>query len=195
MKLQVALLAAGRSDRYGSNKLLAPHRRSRQPLLQHVLERYRQAGLFPIQVLTGCWHHPLQGALQDQPDIAVHYVTNWQEGIAASLREAAQLISANDESLLIGLGDQAGVTTELLQSLVNLYASRPVITATVCNGIISPPVIFPYHERAILQQLQGDKGAGKTLQQLADTAPERIQLLTVSSLIDIDCPDDWLKLD
>lgn len=195
MKLKIAMLAAGRSDRYGSNKLLAPHRRSKQPLLQHVLERYRKAGLFPIQVLTGCWHNALQEALQGPPDIVIQYVRNWQEGIAASLREAAQLISANDESVLIGLGDQAGLTTELLQSLVNLYASRPVITATVCNGIISPPVIFPYHELAILQQLQGDKGAGKFLQQLADTAPERIQLLKVSSVIDIDCPDDWLQLD
>lgn len=192
MKLQLALLAAGRASRYGSNKLLAVHPASQQPLLYHIISEYQKAGVTDIVVLTGYWHNAIRETLPS--GVNHHYVDNWQEGMAASVRAAAALDLTGYDGLMIGLGDQAGISAILINSLLTDYASNPVITATNCQGIIGPPVIFPPQSLTVLKQLQGDSGAGKYLRKLALVSPGSIQTKQVNSLTDIDSPMDWHKL-
>ncbi len=193
MTLRLALLAAGCARRYGGNKLLAVHPASQQPLLHHVLREYQKAGITDITVLTGYWHNAIS---ENLPTGVTHqYVDDWQEGMAASVRAAAALDLTGYDGLMIGLGDQAGISATLIRSLITDYASNLVITATNCQGIIGPPVIFPPQSLTVLNQLQGDSGAGKYLRKLALVSPDCIQSQSVNSLTDIDYPADWHKLD
>ena len=193
MKLRLALLAAGCASRYGGNKLLAIHPQSRQPLLLHVISEYNKAGITDIVVLSGYWHDAICEALP--ASIFCHYVDDWQEGMAASVRAAAALDLSSYDGLIIGLGDQAGISATLISSLITDYVSNPIITATNCQGIIGPPVIFPPQSLTVLNQLKGDSGAGKYLRKLALVSPDSIQSQRVNSLTDIDYPADWHKLD
>ena len=193
MTLRLALLAAGCGRRYGDNKLLAVHPASQQPLLHHVISEYQKAGITDITVLTGYWHNAIS---ENLPSGFTHqYVDDWQEGMAASVRAAAAIDLTGYDGLMIGLGDQAGISATLISSLITDYASNPVITATNCQGIIGPPVIFPPQSLTVLNQLQGDSGAGKYLRKLALVSPDNIQSQRVNSLTDIDYPADWHKLD
>lgn len=192
MKISVALLAAGKASRYGGNKLLAVHPRNHKFLLEHVIDQYTVAGFTDITVLTGYWHQAIEKAMS--PRASLHYVRDWEEGIAASLRVAAALDNSSD-GLMIGLGDQVGITTSLINQLVEAFKQRPIITATECQGIISPPVIFPIDELTVLSALKGDSGAGKYLRKLTISAPDTIQTVPISALTDIDCPEDWQNLD
>ena len=193
MTLRLALLAAGCARRYGDNKLLAVHPASQQPLLHHVIREYQKAGITDITVLTGYWHNAIS---ENLPSGFTHqYVDDWQEGMAASVRAAAAIDLTGYDGLMIGLGDQAGISATLISSLITDYASNPVITATNCQGIIGPPVIFPPQSLTVLNQLQGDSGAGKYLRKLALVSPDNIQSQRVNSLTDIDYPADWHKLD
>ena len=193
MTLRLALLAAGCASRYGDNKLLAVHPASQQPLLHHVISEYQKAGITDITVLTGYWHNAIS---ENLPSGVTHqYVDDWQEGMAASVRAAAAIDLTGYDGLMIGLGDQAGISATLISSLITDYASNPVITATNCQGIIGPPVIFPPQSLTVLNQLQGDSGAGKYLRKLALVSPDCIQSQRVNSLTDIDYPADWHKLD
>ena len=193
MTLRLALSAAGCARRYGGNKLLAVHPASQQPLLHHVISEYKKAGITDIVVLTGYWHNAIIKTLPT--GVTHHYVDDWEEGMAASVRTAVALDLTGYDGLMIGLGDQAGISAILINSLITDYASNPVITATNCQGIIGPPVIFPPQTLTVLDQLQGDSGAGKYLRKLALTAPDTIQTVYTDSLTDIDCPADWHKLD
>ncbi|MEC9261428.1 MAG: NTP transferase domain-containing protein [Pseudomonadota bacterium] len=193
MTLRLALLAAGCARRYGDNKLLAVHPGSQQPLLHHVISEYQKAGITDITVLTGYWHNAMCETLPT--GVTHHYVDDWQEGMAASVRAAAALDLTGYDGLMIGLGDQAGISATLISSLITDYASNPVITATNCQGIIGPPVIFPPQSLTVLNQLQGDSGAGKYLRKLALVSPGSIQTQRVNALTDIDYPADWRKLD
>ena len=193
MTLRLALLAAGCARRYGGNKLLAVHPASQQPLLHHVISEYQKAGITDITVLTGYWHNAIS---ENLPSGVTHqYVDDWQEGMAASVRAAAAIDLTGYDGLMIGLGDQAGISATLIRSLITDYASNLVITATNCQGIIGPPVIFPPQSLMLLNQLQGDSGAGKYLRKLALVSPDSIQSQRVNSLTDIDYPADWHKLD
>ena len=193
MTLRLALLAAGCARRYGDNKLLAVHPASQQPLLHHVISEYQKAGITDITVLTGYWHNAIS---ENLPSGVTHqYVDDWQEGMAASVRAAAAIDLTGYDGLMIGLGDQAGISATLIRSLITDYASNLVITATNCQGIIGPPVIFPPQSLMLLNQLQGDSGAGKYLRKLALVSPDSIQSQRVNSLTDIDYPADWHKLD
>jgi len=193
VKLCLALLAAGSASRYGGNKLLALHPESQQPLLVHVIRQYQQAGLSDIVVLTGFWHDAIVHALPH--GVKHQFVKQWEEGMAASVRAAAALDLSSYDGLIIGLGDQAGISAGLISSLKTDYASKPVITATDCQGIIGPPVIFPPQSLTVLNQLQGDSGAGKYLRKLALVSPDSIQTKRINTLTDIDYPADWHKLD
>lgn len=192
MTLRLALLAAGCARRYGGNKLLAVHPASQQPLLHHVITEYQKAGITDITVLTGYWHNAIIKTLPT--GVTQHYVGDWQEGMAASVRAAAALDLTGYDGLMIGLGDQAGISATLINSLITDYVSNPVITAANCQGIIGPPVIFPPQSLTVLNQLQGDSGAGKYLRKLALVSPGSIQSQRVNSLTDIDSPMDWHKL-
>ena len=192
MTLRLALLAAGCARRYGDNKLLAVHPASQQPLLHHVISEYQKAGITDITVLTGYWHNAIIKTLPT--GVTQHYVGDWQEGMAASVRAAAALDLTGYDGLMIGLGDQAGISATLINSLITDYVSNPVITAANCQGIIGPPVIFPPQSLTVLNQLQGDSGAGKYLRKLALVSPGSIQSQRVNSLTDIDSPMDWHKL-
>ena len=193
MTLRLALLAAGCARRYGGNKLLAVHPASQQPLLHHVIREYQKAGITDITVLTGYWHKAISENLPS--GVSYQYVDDWEEGMAASVRAAAALDLTGYGGLMIGLGDQAGISATLISSLITDYASNLVITATNCQGIIGPPVIFPPQSLMLLNQLQGDSGAGKYLRKLALVSPDSIQSQRVNSLTDIDYPADWHKLD
>ncbi|GGF58511.1 nucleotidyltransferase family protein [Alteromonas lipolytica] len=191
--INVAVLAAGRASRYGGNKLLATPPGHSSPLVCQVINTCKQAGLTNITLYTGYWHEALEQALP--ASVSQHFVENWQQGIAASLNTAAARAEAAGQPLLIALGDHADLNCSHLHKLVANFHQRQVITATQCAGIITPPVIFPVHELPLLAALKGDSGAGKILKTMVKSAPERIQLVAVEKLTDIDCPADWHKLD
>ncbi|MDC8831190.1 nucleotidyltransferase family protein [Alteromonas gilva] len=190
--IRVALMAAGRASRYGSCKLTALHPVSKLPLICHVIEQYQLAGLNDIVVLTGYWHKTVINALPAQ--VEVSRVPDWQLGLSASVSHATTLLAPYHTGLLIGLGDQAGVHSSLLNALNHQFTLQGKITACCEAERVAPPVIFPRHEVALLQQLSGDEGAGKHLRRLLKTYPNRIHCVATEPVIDIDTPQDWHKL-
>ena len=190
--IRVALMAAGRSSRYDSCKLTALHPITNQPLICHVIAQYQQAGLHDIVVLTGCWHESIINVLPST--VEVSRVPDWEAGLSASIRHGATLLSPQHHALLIGLGDQAGISAAVLHELKLCFESAQKITACCQANIITPPVIFPRHELSLLGTLNGDEGAGKHLRYLAQLHPERIDCIATKPVIDIDKPEDWQKL-
>lgn len=191
--ISVVLLAAGQARRYGSNKLAVIHPQSDLPLICHVIKQYQKAGFTEITVLTGCWHDQLDKLLPDS--IPRHYVEDWQQGMSAGLRSYSSTAIQHAKPLLVGLGDQAGLSADFLEDLTKQFITNGLISASEYEGIIGAPVIFPVNELSVLDTLHGDQGAGKWLRQLKQAHPGRIKTVSTAPILDIDIQSDWQKLD
>jgi molybdenum cofactor cytidylyltransferase len=179
-RLAVALLAAGRSTRFGETNKLAADLGGR-PLLSWAA----QAGL---SIGADCCFI-VNGPEAPVPADGYTRLTNADpaQGMASSLRIAAEAAEqARAAALLILLADVPFVQTDHLERLLSAYAKnddRPVFSM-LPSGVPQPPALFPASRFAALQALEGDKGA-------RGLANEAILIeTTAESLLDIDTPAD-----
>jgi CTP:molybdopterin cytidylyltransferase MocA len=118
---------------------------------------------------------------------------HWDEGLASSLRLGVTHLPAGTEALLVTLADQAAITAFDLRRLASAWRRQPdSAIAASYDGHVGVPAIFPAHAFGLLQELRGDVGARAVLSHLADRV---LRVPMPNASIDIDVPEDLLKLD
>jgi molybdenum cofactor cytidylyltransferase len=173
------ILAAGRSTRMqGIHKLLAPWRG--KPLVAHVADAVRDAGLPPPLVVLGARADEVRAALSGH-DAEFVEARDYAEGLAHSLRAGLSAAPADWTAALICLGDMPRITPDSLAIL----AGTPGIAVPTWQGKRGNPVRWPRAHFAKLMTLSGDVG-GKAL--LADLAEEITEVPMASDAVldDID---------
>lgn len=163
--LAVAVLAAGAGRRFGAIKPLAVL--AGRTLLRRALDTARQLPDADVYVVLGAEveaiiaNNQLQGA-------HILYNPYWREGMAASLRHAAQELKHYSGILFLAV-DQPLVTTQNLVSLTTAWKSDPERKAAAYyGGKPGIPAIFPKRCYPALTRLYGDRGAKPLLQDESD---------------------------
>jgi len=178
--LAVALLAAGRSTRFGSADKLTAALGDR-PLIDWAAK----AGLS----VGAQWQFVVAGPELDADMPGYERLTNShpEQGLASSLRIAAKRAEAlGAGALLILLADVPFVARDHLGRLLAAHGGdgQCCIFSTLAQGVPQPPALFPARYFAALQALEGDKGArGLAQDALFVEAP-------AGSLLDFDTPAD-----
>ncbi len=187
--LHAIVLAAGASTRFGSPKQLA--RVNGQPLLQRVLGlAAEQFGPAVILVLGA--HAAEISATLPPGSASIVINRDWQEGLASSIRAGVQRLPGACDGALLLLADQPLVSTEGLRRLVMAWRRAPrQIVASMYNGIIGVPAVFPRWCFDDLRALRGDQGARVILRRHAD---HLVRLEHPEAALDIDTPEDLLEL-
>jgi molybdenum cofactor cytidylyltransferase len=157
-RVLAVVLAAGRAERFGSDKLL--HQLDGRPLGEHIAATL--AGLPLTARIAVC---PTGNSARRDLFVAHQFdiVENPypERGMGASLALGAQAAIAHDaDALLVCLADMPYVMREHLTALMGIDA--PAAT-TECNGTRSPPAIFSRALFAELSALTGDTGARELL--------------------------------
>lgn len=152
--IAVALLAAGRGLRFGSDKLLAEI--EGEPL-----------GLRPARTLIGLTFASHIAVCRHESELAGHYkifgfdvVSNDrpEKGQAHSLHLAVKAAMLSEaKALLVALADMPFVSATHLTALVAGYDGA--ITASTNGGTPMPPAIFPRDVWPDLLATSGDAGA------------------------------------
>ncbi len=181
-RLVVALLAAGRSQRFGAADKLSASLGGR-PLIDWAAEAGRSiaAAQHVVVIPPGMAQRSVPAGYAQLPN------ADAAEGLAASLRVAARHARQSDASaLLVLLGDMPLVRPAHLAALVAAFVeapSRPVFSRAP-GGTPQPPAIIPAALFPTLEALSGDSGA-RTLARGATfvEAP-------ADSLVDVDTPAD-----
>ncbi|MDE2562858.1 MAG: nucleotidyltransferase family protein [Sphingomonadales bacterium] len=182
-----ALLAAGRSARFGAADKLARDFRG-VPLGLHAARALETVDLTRHWVIVRDAAHP---CAQGWRAAGFELVVNPQadEGMGASLRLAARLADeAGADSLLVCLADMPLVTTAHIAALAGAWRARGGVVASRDGALVSPPAIFAREHFAALAGLAGDRGAKALLGQagLVDSP--------VGALADIDDPATLARL-
>ena len=114
MNASAVVLAAGRSSRMGSNKLLLPF--NGETVLETTLDALKHVSTV---VVTG--HNPNElEALLSKHRVKVAHNPRYEEGMATSFQAGLKAVDA-DAAFLV-LGDQVGLTRGLLSAMVQVMA-------------------------------------------------------------------------
>ncbi|RJT37472.1 4-diphosphocytidyl-2C-methyl-D-erythritol kinase [Mesorhizobium waimense] len=159
LKVDIVLLAAGRSSRMGGpNKLLALF--AGKPLVRRAAERALGSRAANTIVVTGHQHERVRSALSgldvilaDNPDFA--------DGLSSSLKAGIARVASDAAGALIVLGDMPGVSSADLDTLIDAFRKsdgRSVVRAAH-DGRRGNPVLLPRSLFPAIAHLEGDTGA------------------------------------
>ncbi|PCJ90406.1 MAG: 4-diphosphocytidyl-2C-methyl-D-erythritol kinase [Porticoccaceae bacterium] len=161
-KLAVVVLAAGRSSRFGSAKQLALI--DGQPLITHSIQAIQDIDCAGRYVVLGANYDAIYEAVRTLP-ITILKNDCWSEGMASSIRLAAEELKSFD-ALLFLAADQVVVKAEQLNQLVRYWERHAdYIVAASYAATLGIPAIFPSSYFDALASLYGDSGAKKIIRQ------------------------------
>ncbi len=186
------VLAAGAGSRFGGGKLLAPL--AGRPVLTHVLEAVRAAGLAETVVVLGHQAAAIEAAI---PWAGEQRVLNPSpdEGLASSLRVgfAALAASADLDAVFVVLGDQPLLDRAVLRALLaaDTPAGRAFVVPRYVGGGGANPVLVLRAGWPRVAEARGDQGLGPILA----AHPELVaQVELGGSNPDVDTPADLAAL-
>ncbi|MHB2168260.1 nucleotidyltransferase family protein [Alsobacter sp. R-9] len=180
------VLAAGRSSRMGSNKLLADL--AGRPMVRHVAEVALDCGAAPVLVVTGHEEAAVRTALDG---LDVTFVANpaYADGLSTSLKAGIGALPEDVDGAVVLLGDMPLVRAAFIRRLVAAFEAEPGGCAAVPlhDGAWGNPVVLARALFAEVAGLSGDAGARRLLEAHRDTVIE--VPADDSVLVDADTPD------
>lgn len=162
------VLAAGESRRMGQPKMLLPFRG--KPMIEHIIENIRTAGLEDIIVVIGAEKEKLPVLLQK---LSVNFCVNneYRQGMLSSVICGIMNLPENVSAMLIFPGDQPLISPDTIAAVVKRSISTD-------KGIIIPvfknrrghPVLIDAKYRSAILNLNPEEG----LRSLAASYPEDV---------------------
>ncbi|WP_197023804.1 NTP transferase domain-containing protein [Microbulbifer sp. HZ11] len=192
MEYSVAVLAAGYSHRFGSDKRLASIHG--EPMLLRTLQTAMDAASAfedaSVQVVLRARDPVIANGLKKLP-IQVLHAPVWPVGIGASLAhivEQLQRSGANPRAVLVCLGDMPFVESETLVRLLQ-SSSEDTICVPVCAGTRGYPIAIGRKYLSALARMR-NTGMEKLLRIFADGVVD-MDVSDPAINCDINRPDDF----
>ena len=184
------VLAAGRGDRFGGDKVVAEL--FGIPLVRHVVDRLSLAGLSPVIVVAGQSIEAVSAALEGS-DAMIIENPRPEEGMSSSLRLGVEAIPEECDAFLVALGDQPLIDVTVVRALIDTWRdSNAAAVVPVYRDGRGNPVLFDATMARRLRSLEGDAGARDLLHAMGD----RVVRITLEADAprDVDTPDDLRAL-
>ncbi|MBA3349089.1 MAG: nucleotidyltransferase family protein [Actinobacteria bacterium] len=151
------ILAAGTSARLGRPKQTLEL--WGKPVLQHVVDAAAGARLREVIVVLGHLSAQIAGALELPPHVRIVGNPDFGAGQSTSLRAGLDACDPVCEAAAVLVGDQPGLTTEVIDRVIDAYLSSDVqVARALFEGVPGHPVVVG---RALWRgwwAVAGDKG-------------------------------------
>ena len=189
VKISAIIMASGRAERFGSDKLM--YRVDSKPIIHYVMESVMMSKFFEKLIILR--NNELREYAEARNFKSI-WNRNYEEGMSESIILGIKNVSLNSDAAMIIPGDIPMMGSEYLDSLIKLYGeSGKGIAGFLLSGIPASPVIFSRKYFNELLQLKGDHGGKPVIMRHMDDfigieAPE-------NSLMDIDTISDAEKLE
>jgi molybdenum cofactor cytidylyltransferase len=179
------VLAAGASSRLGRPKQLLPY--GSGTLLDHVLQTARACRFDQLLCVIGGGVSDVLGAV-DFEGVQVVENVSYGSGCSSSIAAALQAVDARSAVLVLMLGDQPGVTSSTVETLVAGRGDAQLAACAYSDGR-GHPLAFSREVFGDLASLHGDKAVWKLLDRNADAVVD----VTISGPVprDIDTWEDY----
>jgi molybdenum cofactor cytidylyltransferase len=186
--IAAVVLAAGRSTRMGANKLLLPL--DGKPVLGHVVEAIRAAGMASIIVVLGHEAEKIRASLTGD-DLAFALNESYRQGLASSLKCGLAAVPEGCDGAMIFLGDMPDVDPDLVKKMMAAFdpAQKRAIVVPVRGGRKGHPVLWGRRFFDLLQErLSGDSGARHLIGENAEWVAQ-VEAAHNGIFADLDTPE------
>lgn len=184
------ILAAGESRRMGAQKLLLPF--GGVTVIEHIIDQLLNSIVDEVFVVTGHEGDRIADQISKRA-VSVVKNPNYQKGMLFSVRCGLQALPAECEKVLVVLGDQPALNTELVNEMIDaLAATDKGIIVPVYNGKRGHPILFSVRYCQEIMTHYDELG----LRELMRAHPEDVFELEVSTatvLSDMDYPEDYRR--
>jgi molybdenum cofactor cytidylyltransferase len=193
VRVAAVVLAAGAASRFGSPKALA--RLDGRPILEHVLDAVREAGIEQIVVVLGTAADEIEEGIRWLDERLVrnpdprYLSSSLQVGV-----DAAAALDPDPSAVVIVLGDQPRTRPEVIRALIGAARrdDRPVVVPRYADGGGANPVLLKADAFELVDEATGDHGLGPVLAANDDLV---LEVPVPGSNPDIDTPDDLRRLE
>jgi molybdenum cofactor cytidylyltransferase len=191
-RIAAVALAAGRSTRMGTNKMLAEI--GGKPMLAHTVDAALEAGLDPVVVVTGHQADEVEAALPPRDVLTVHN-PDFVAGMAGSITCGLAALPEDVDAAFILLADMPRVTAAHLTRLAAAFAPDEgrAICVPVHGGKRGNPVLFAREFFDEIMAITGDQGAKRLLADHAERVVE-VAMDDDAVLEDADTPEELARL-
>jgi molybdenum cofactor cytidylyltransferase len=185
------VLAAGRSRRMGTQKLLLPL--GGQSAIVRIVDALRQSPVDQVFVVLGPDGASIVRALAERP---VSWVINpnTESEMIESVRCGLRALPSACTAVLVALGDQPGITSEFVTRMICAFQQTGAgIVQPVHGGRQGHPLLIAMRYRDEILSCHDGVGLRGLLQAHATDAKE-IEIDDPALLEDMDHPADYAKL-
>jgi molybdenum cofactor cytidylyltransferase len=155
------LLAAGKSERMGENKLLLPF--GGRTVIQRTLDSLLASRAGEVIVVLGNKAQEINASIGNRRALSV-LNPNFAKGMSTSLVTGLGMVNQQARFIIVALGDQPLITTKVYNQLIEtaLNSDKGIILP-VCKGERGNPIIISTKYRAELLAQTGDIGGRELL--------------------------------
>jgi molybdenum cofactor cytidylyltransferase len=188
--ISAIVLAAGESKRMGQIKQLLPWQG--KTILESVLDNLLNSKVDEVILVLG---HQAELIRRRVPAHRITIVINpdYKKGMSTSIRQGLMALDEKTEAFLVVLGDQPGISTEILNQLINEFQrarSKKKIILPTYHASRGHPVLFDIQYKKEALKLKGDVGCRRILEDHPEDILE-IEMDTAAILDDLDTPEDY----
>jgi len=184
------VLAAGLSSRMGVQKLLLPF--GDKTVIGHIVDQLLASTVGEVHVVVGHQAERISAELSGR-EVSIVNNPDYMSGMLSSVRWGLRNMPEKCRSVMVVLGDQPSITTELIdQMLQSFAATEKSILVPLYKGKRGHPILLASHYRDEILTQYSDVGLRGLLQSHCDEIFE-MAVTTPSVLCDMDCPEDYQR--
>jgi molybdenum cofactor cytidylyltransferase len=189
-KVHAIVLAAGKSERMGCQKLLLPF--GEKTIIETVVDHILVSGIKNVWVVLGSHREEIEKVLSNWP-VKTCYNEHFSEGMHTSVICGFQHLPDSALAALVCLGDQPFIPVNVIRSVINAWKnSGKGIVIPTFKGKQGHPTLFDLRFREEILNLDPKCGLRSVIMQFPDQivhTESNFQLI----LEDIDTKNDYLN--
>ncbi|HEU0218039.1 MAG TPA: molybdopterin-binding/glycosyltransferase family 2 protein [Stellaceae bacterium] len=191
-RIAALLLAAGKSSRMGTNKMLEEI--DGRPMVARTAQRLLASRARPIIAVLGNQADDVDAALGKLPIERVHN-PDFADGLSTSLKRGLAALPAEVDGVVVCLADMPLIAGRDLDRLIGAFnpLEGRAIVVPIRRGKRGNPVLWSHQFVPEMMALAGDQGARKLIEEHADLVAE-VEMDNDAILIDIDTPEALAEL-
>ena len=187
-RISLIILAAGKSTRFGSNKLLFEI--SGKKLVERVVETSLASKASEVVVVVGFEKEKMLPILEGY-QCKIIFNPEFENGQSSSVLAGAKSVKNEAGAIMILPGDMAYVSVEHINKVIDEYNSLPssIVVASFDNKM-GHPILF---DRALFNEILNITEKRFGLKEVVDRHRAEIRRVEVGSaeiLLDVDVPED-----
>lgn len=188
MKVSAIVLAAGKSSRMGTNKLLLEV--GERKVLEHILHKLKP---YPTIVVTGYNPEEIRPII-DRYEVEEAYNSNYEEGMTTSFQKGISKLDENVEAAFLILSDTFGFREDLLERMIDKMDSEDdaLLVSPLYEGKKGHPVLV---RSDLFSEFLSLSHRG-TMKDIVEGYEKRHRYVegSVWCRIDLDTPEDYEKV-